>query len=348
MDRMPGPRTEPQARSAGRLSRLPARMTAALGGTVVASAEFTAALTGTVFCAGGGLALLAPLFPQDPRVQTGRLLVLATVALAVGLGMLVRGRRLPAWGTHVVLLAGTLAVTLAVEFAGGTPAGVALASFYIFVGLVAGMCFTRAASCGHVLLAVLLCGLAMSDQSPTDAFAAVVVNGTTVVVALGSGWLLRVAAAADTDPLTGLANRRRLDVELQTAVDRAHRTRSPLAVAVLDIDHFKSVNDTRGHDEGDRLLLAAAHAWSAQLRPGDVLARQGGDEFVVVLPGSSREDALATARRLVAAMPAGSTASAGVAGLGEADSVSALMRRADGALYEAKRAGRNGAVLAPR
>ena len=324
------------------------RIAAALNGTVVASPGFAAVLTGTVFCAGGGLGLLIPLFPQVERVQEGRLLVLAVLALLVGLGMLRWGRRLPPWATHFVILSGTVSVSLAVAFAGVTPTGVALASFYVFTALDAGMCLTRAATACHVLLAVLACAASMIPQSATGAYAAVVISGTTVVVAMGSGWLLRVAASADADPLTGLPNRRRLDVVLQSAVDRAQRTRSPLSVALLDLDNFKVVNDTLGHDEGDRLLLAVTHAWMSQLSPGDLLARQGGDEFVVVLPGSDRAQAFARVERLLAAMPAGSSCSAGVSDLGDADSLNGLMRRADSALYEAKRTGRNRAVPALR
>jgi diguanylate cyclase (GGDEF)-like protein len=288
-----------------------------------------------------------PLFPQDSRVHEGRVVVLAALALLVGLSMLRWGRRLPSWATHVVLLTGTLAVSLAVVFGGVTPAGVALASFYTFVALDAGMCFTRAATACRVLVAVLACAGTMVPQGPTGAYAAVVISGTTVVVALGSGWLLRVAATADADPLTGLPNRRRLDVVLQTAVDRAQRTRSPLSVALLDLDHFKVVNDSAGHDEGDRLLLAVTHAWTAQLAPGDLLARQGGDEFVVVLPGADLAEASARVGRLLTVMPDGSTCSAGVSDLGDGDSLSVLMRRADSALYEAMRSGRNRAVLVP-
>ena len=332
----------------GGLAGLPGRIAAALSGSVVAAPDFAAVLTGTVFCAGGGLGLLIPLFPQDARVRQGELLVLAVLALSVGLGMLRWGRRLPLWATHVVLLSGTVSVTLAVAFAGLTPTGVALAGFYVFTALDAGMCLTRTASACHVLLAVLACSAALIHQGPTGAYAAVVIAGTTVVVALGSGWLLRVAASADADPLTGLPNRRRLDVVLQTAVDRAQRTRSPLSVALLDIDNFKAVNDTLGHDEGDRLLLSVTHAWRSQLSPGDFLARQGGDEFVVVLPGSGRTEAFARVERMLAAMPTGSSCSAGVSDLGDGESLSVLMRRADAALYEAKRAGRNRAVPALR
>jgi diguanylate cyclase len=324
------------------------RIAAALNGMVVASPDFTAVLTGTVFCAGGGLGLLIPLFPQDARVHEGGLLVLAVLALVVGLGMLRWGRLLPPWATHVVLLSGTVSVSMAVALAGVTPTGVALASFYVFTALDAGMCLTRAATACHVLLAVVACAASLVPQGATGAYAAVVLSGTTVVVALGSGWLLRVAASADADPLTGLPNRRRLDAVLQSAVERAQRTRSPLSVALLDLDNFKVVNDTLGHDEGDRLLLSVTHAWMSQLSPGDLLARQGGDEFVVVLPGSGRAEAFARVERLLAAMPAGSSCSAGVSELGDGDSLNGLMRRADAALYEAKRRGRNRAVPALR
>lgn len=92
-------------------------------------------------------------------------------------------------------------------------------------------------------------------------------------------------AAADVDPLTRLANRRWLDADFPSAVDRADRTSSPLSINVLGIAHVQSVDDSDGHDQGDRLLLAAAHAWSARQAPGDVPVRRSRDEFVVVLPG---------------------------------------------------------------
>ena len=159
--------------------------------------------------------------------------------------------------------------------------------------------------------------------------------------------LERFAIAALTDSLTGLPNRRALDDELGRQLARAERAGTGLVVAILDLDFFKAYNDERGHAYGDALLRDAATAWRAKLRAGDVLARYGGEEFVVLLSGCSEGDALALIDRLRAAIPDGQTASAGLAAWGRSEAGKDLMHRADVALYEAKAAGRNRAVIAP-
>jgi diguanylate cyclase (GGDEF)-like protein len=149
----------------------------------------------------------------------------------------------------------------------------------------------------------------------------------------------RLAELAATDPLTGLPNRRTWDSELDRMLARARPGR--LCVAMLDLDHFKAFNDARGHLAGDRLLKEAAALWRDQLRPGDLLARYGGEEFVVLLPECDLDGARAVIERLRAATPTGQTCSAGVAAWGGSETAHALTARADAALYEAKRAGRD-------
>jgi diguanylate cyclase (GGDEF)-like protein len=149
-----------------------------------------------------------------------------------------------------------------------------------------------------------------------------------------------------TDPLTGVANRRRWDTDLRTATARAGRSREPLAVALLDIDHFKRFNDTHGHPAGDALLVQAAEAWQAQLRPGDLLARVGGEEFAVLLIACDEDGARPVVDRLRTATPGTTTCSAGIAVLEPGDSGTDLMRRSDVALYQAKESGRNRTVVA--
>ena len=146
---------------------------------------------------------------------------------------------------------------------------------------------------------------------------------------------------ASVDELTGLSNRRSWSSELPHAIERARREGVPLSVAIIDIDHFKHFNDELGHPAGDRLLKGAAAAWRATLRGVDKLARYGGDEFIALMPGANAEDALQVLERMRKVTPAGQAISAGVAVWDTAELSDELIARADRALYDAKRGGRN-------
>jgi diguanylate cyclase (GGDEF)-like protein len=143
---------------------------------------------------------------------------------------------------------------------------------------------------------------------------------------------------AATDSLTGLPNRRAWNRVFET---ESRRGEGRLCVAMLDLDRFKAFNDRHGHLAGDRYLKQVAAAWQAQLRPGDVLARIGGEEFAVLLTDCSLADASPAIERLRAATPAGETCSAGVAMRRGDEPLDAVMARADDALYAAKAAGRD-------
>jgi diguanylate cyclase (GGDEF)-like protein/PAS domain S-box-containing protein len=153
--------------------------------------------------------------------------------------------------------------------------------------------------------------------------------------------LSRVEAMARTDELTGLANRRAWDEELRRELDRARRHGRPVCVAMLDLDRFKEFNDRHGHQAGDVLLKEAGEAWRLVVRVSDFVARYGGEEFAVLLPDCRLDEAIAVAERLRAAMPEGQTASVGVAKWNGYETGDDLVGRADGALYEAKRQGRD-------
>ncbi len=146
---------------------------------------------------------------------------------------------------------------------------------------------------------------------------------------------------ADSDPLTGLANRRRFREDLDAELARVVRHGGSLAVILLDLDDFKAVNDRHGHQTGDSVLRAAAEVLKAEARRSDRVARLGGDEFVVLLSEVDADQAQATARRLRERLrtATGVGASAGVATTSEPaeDSVDELIRRADAALYAEKR-----------
>jgi diguanylate cyclase (GGDEF)-like protein len=160
------------------------------------------------------------------------------------------------------------------------------------------------------------------------------------------GLLARLEAVARTDELTGLPNRRAWHEELPRELARSRRASEPLCVAMLDLDHFKEYNDERGHQAGDRLLKEVAGAWTSELRATDVLARYGGEEFALALPGCSIEDAFAVVERLRAAIPGGESCSAGIALWNGHETSAELLERADTALYDAKRGGRDRTFVA--
>ena len=151
----------------------------------------------------------------------------------------------------------------------------------------------------------------------------------------------RLAIDARTDALTGMDNRRAWDDELPGALRAAERLGHPLSVVIIDIDFFKSFNDRHGHPAGDAALRDIGQRWRAQTRDIDVLARIGGEEFGLVLPGCDSAGAQVVADRLRADMPPGLTASAGIAAFAPGTTADALVAAADRALYQAKRDGRD-------
>ena len=204
------------------------------------------------------------------------------------------------------------------------------------------------------LAALALATYAVIEHLNPLATALSLVTLLAVVLRLGSTLMrlsrqrLDLAVLAATDPLTGLANHRALHERLAAELARAERTGQPLSVVALDLDHFKIFNDTYGHTEGDAALQAVAAELSSQAREGDLVGRAGGEEFMLVLPASSGEDAYAVAERCRAALgdlpiqSGGIGCSAGVANYPADDPSGArLAEYADGALYWAKRSGRS-------
>jgi diguanylate cyclase (GGDEF)-like protein len=166
----------------------------------------------------------------------------------------------------------------------------------------------------------------------------------------------RLSELADIDGLTQVPNRRRIEEWLHSEFERAKRYRRPMAVQLLDIDHFKRVNDTHGHAVGDAVLRTVAQALAATVRQSDHVGRWGGEEFLVVAPEVDRAGAVALGERLRRRVEletvaveggVGATVSIGaVAWDGRAETTAAaLVKSADEALYEAKAAGRNRVIF---
>jgi diguanylate cyclase (GGDEF)-like protein len=186
-----------------------------------------------------------------------------------------------------------------------------------------------------------------------------VVLGTTLFLAREIGRRARaedkLEELATTDSLTGLKNRRKFDAEIETEWRRAARQKTPLALLMIDADHFKAYNDTYGHQAGDQVLVGIAICISDTVRrAGDCAARYGGEEFAVLLPGCSADDALVVAesiRRKVVQWsdgPTVNTVSIGVASVTPTPAMdwSMLVQAADKALYAAKAAGRDRCAVA--
>ncbi len=163
--------------------------------------------------------------------------------------------------------------------------------------------------------------------------------------------LTQVSALVQKDPLTQAMNRRGLEEAFRIETARATRYESPLAFAMLDLDDFKKLNDSLGHVGGDRALVHLAQVMKATLRPTDLLARMGGEEFGVLLPATEAEEAVSVTERLQKELTRSAFVfegkattlmfSAGIALWRQTEALEELIRRADEALYAAKRAGKN-------
>jgi len=159
----------------------------------------------------------------------------------------------------------------------------------------------------------------------------------------------QILETSRTDPLTGAANRRRFDERLQEELERLKRSGPGLSLALADVDHFKQVNDEFGHPAGDAVLKALVQTMRAGTRPYDLVARWGGEEFVILLPQTDAEAAVVVAERIrmgfagqiVPAVNRAITVSFGIAAAMPGDSAETLLARADAALYQAKAGGRN-------
>ena len=172
-------------------------------------------------------------------------------------------------------------------------------------------------------------------------------------------WGKKARRRAITDELTGVYNRHFLDDALENQMHRAREGESPLSVVMVDLDHFRSINDEYGHEVGDEILLQTVQVFKKHLREGDILARYGGDEFTIIMPQTGSEKAGSIAQVVREEMEqietlqhlGGSlgrvTTSQGVAAFpSHATDLEALMKKADEALYRAKERGRNRVVCA--
>jgi diguanylate cyclase (GGDEF)-like protein len=300
-----------------------------------------AALLSLLYGVGGCFSLLdaaRPLRPESP-VTLG--LAIGALALAVAAAVWWRGARLTDREVHAALvLAAVLVAALASRFV--TAVGiVALGPVIITLCLYSGWFLPLPAARVQVGVTLLLVTGAALLASPTGFVVPwlVLVVTAAILTEIQGRLAEQLRRAATTDPLTGLVNRRAWEAEASRVLSHALRTREPVTIAVLDLDHFKEVNDRSGHEAGDALLRELTARWSAELREADLLGRYGGDEFVLCLPGTDAPGAGEILGRLAACHAF--RWSAGTATAGRDDTLGSLLSRADVNLYAHKRSGRS-------
>ncbi|MGK2874134.1 MAG: putative bifunctional diguanylate cyclase/phosphodiesterase [Nocardioides sp.] len=307
----------------------------------VATLPVLARATGLLFITIGVLTLSSSYLNQWEPADEAAIQVLGGGSCLIGLLIFTMGSdRLPRSAYHLwVAIASVLVITL-VGLAQGRdgPVGSPALGFLVIIDVF--FIFSRFAALAH--LAFLCVGQAwVLDRAGTPNTTIGLLFGLYAATGLIVAWLGRMGDSVERDPLTGLANRRGHERLLLEALDQVARDGGQLSLVLLDLDHFKEVNDTLGHLAGDQLLVTCANAWRTGLGPHQTLSRFGGDEFCLLLPHCSLGRAADLADELRRLAPDGVGVSAGVASWSHGDSASKLMSRADVALYDAKEAGRN-------
>jgi diguanylate cyclase (GGDEF)-like protein len=298
------------------------------------------ALLAVLFGVSGFLCLVAVIWPMSPGSPLGLLLAVGCIGLTGGVVFWVLGTRTRWWAIHAAVAVGSGLLALLAWRSASTVGIVGLGPAVIGIGLYAAHFFPVGAARLHVLWLLALATVGAIAAAPggfTVPWVVLVV--ATITITEAQGRLARsLRLAATTDPLTGVANRRAWETEAARNLARAHRTGEPLSFAILDLDHFKVVNDREGHGAGDALLCELTAGWSRRLRGSDILGRYGGDEFVLCLPGTDENGAWQILRQLDETHHF--AWSVGVAMAGKDDTLSTVLARADAHLYRQKRTGR--------
>jgi diguanylate cyclase (GGDEF)-like protein len=299
-----------------------------------------------LYGSGATLVLISLVVERDPSTRVA--LALASLALAYGVTavLLAYPSVLPIPVYPYLTALGTLLISV-LAYADGTT-GSAYSLLYVWVALYSFYFYSLRVALAETLWVSVAAAVELSvrggAQAPFSLW--LLTTGTSLIGGLAIRQLVtQVRRLADRDDLTGLYSRRRLYEELDRDMHRAARTGEPLSLVMIDLDDFKAFNDASGHLAGDRHLKEAARRWGAELRATDLLARFGGEEFIVLMPNASIEKAVLVADRLRGATPNGQTASAGAVRWEPGEDALGLIARADAALYEAKQAGRDRTVV---
>jgi diguanylate cyclase (GGDEF)-like protein len=297
------------------------------------------------------VALIEGLIPGGPSYSP----VPGLAALVVVTLLLAAGPRLPRWGLAPLGPIGACLIADALTTSPGPGDGAIL---YLWPVLWTAFFFGRRGAVAIVACVGVAHGIALISLPAASGFAdrwvdvmvsvSVAALVVQVLASRNDELLTRLAGEARTDALTGLLNRRGFQEHAAPELAHARREGHSIGLASFDVDYFKRVNDEWGHETGDRVLARLGALLTSHARDVDVVARIGGEEFVVLLPGTDSAEAAAFTERIRRALAtSGDTAlptvrvSAGVAAEVAPENVGGLLQRADSALYAAKRGGRN-------
>jgi diguanylate cyclase (GGDEF)-like protein len=316
-------------------------------------------LAGAGLLAAGAVTIVATLAAPDPDPSDRHGLLICAAVFAVLAVALAAWRRAPDLALRALCPLGTVATTVVVALA--APVGLT-PIFYLWPMLIAAYFLPRREVAVNFAFALVACALALAAwvdpvlrASTFVAVAAIVGLVTAVVLSLREEvrkLVTRLGELATRDSLTGALNRGAFEQRLEAELARTARTEASLGLIVLDVDHFKRINDSLGHAAGDRALCALSAAVMTAKRRSDIFGRVGGEEFAVALPDTGIAGAEAFAQGLRESLrPAMGgvtlTVSIGVTDAATADrSVRGMLHSADLALYAAKRAGRDRVVRA--
>jgi diguanylate cyclase (GGDEF)-like protein len=276
-------------------------------------------------------------FPISASEPTGLVVAAGVLAIAAGCAVWLFATRIPLLGFELLAAGGAL-LTSALITRAATHGGMMLAAFeYPWIAIYAAHFFPRRAvnALGLIISVGFGAGLLLSGLTHVAVYWLVVtVTIWSICIVLGNlSESLRTQVG--TDHLTGLLNRSGFLAAALRERALANRTGLPLTVAVIDLDDFKQINDRAGHAAGDELLATLGRQWRERMRPSDILARHGGDEFVLLLPGTGPGGAEAVLERLCSGEDPVSW-SIGISEWQPGEDLDAPLARADEHLYEAK------------
>ena len=261
----------------------------------------------------------------------------ASAALLAGIRIALFDR-LPNWSIHLDMCVGIVLVSVLATI--GPSDHVDFAQLYIWFALYASLYLRSLFAVLYIVAEGLAYIVVLSVGSNVDKpviawltiFSAAAVTATVVL-----GLVSVLNKTSRQDPLTGLANRRSWIERFGEEMERSRRNRTPLSIVSIDVNNFKTVNDTKGHLAGDRLLCQLADGWRSRIRgSGDFLARLGGDEFGFMAPGAGEAAIRTIVTRLSGVAPEGVTCSFGAATWDGNESAEDLFRRADAGMYQVK------------